>query len=207
MLSFKSPITAPQSIMPDSWPIPNCTPSATMKISLSILWLAKKTRLQLKVMLLPNSATSEAYWTVSILLTSWPRLDMATQLSVRGSKGMSASFSMPSLPNFFPTKAPFSDRSSLALIPLHQSGSKWCITPDRAVQLDGAHGSEIVRSICFPNYVSFCSYYLLSHPALFQARTCKTPLDPLSLGPPEREWRKMTNSNIFTSFKLNIYSL
>ncbi|MCJ1347890.1 hypothetical protein MMC31_006120, partial [Peltigera leucophlebia] len=45
-----------------------------------------------------------------------------------------------------------SDRSSLALIPLHQSGSKWCINPDRAIQLDGAHGSEIVRSICFPNH-------------------------------------------------------
>lgn len=114
------------------------------------------------------------------------------------------------LPNSFLTKAPFSDRSSLALIPLHQSGSKWCINPDRAIQLDGAHGPKIVRSICFPNSVSFCSYI---HAFLVQlcsnCETCRghfwSPFPPLTYipvsdGSPRKGARKMANSNIFTFF-------
>lgn len=89
---------------------------------------------------------------------------MVKQSSLRGSTGMSAPFLYTSLPDFFPTKAPLSDRSSLALVPLHLSGSNWCITPDRAVQLDGAHGSEIVRSICFPNHVSIFSHIIHALP-------------------------------------------
>lgn len=104
---------------------------------------------------------------------------MATQSSLRGSTGMSAPFPNAHSTRSFPTKAPFSDRSNLALIPLHLSGSKWCITPDRAVQLDGAHGSEIVRSICFPNQVSFFLTEMLSPSSIItNLKPAKDLFDP-----------------------------